>query len=463
MSQINKKIFREYDIRGLAGIDLDAAKVKLIGRAFASYLKKNGESLKVVVGRDNRLSSLEYLNALKEALVESGCEVIDIGLVVSPIYYFALQKFKASGSMVTASHNPKEYNGFKVNMVSGSICGAELQKLFAIIEKEDFISGSGKISEVEIVPAYLSMLQEKIKLVKPLKIVVDCGNGAASLFAESIMKNWGLEVIPLYCESDGNFPNHLADPVKLENMRELIAKVKETKADIGIGFDGDGDRLGVVDDQGNLIFGDLLMTLYYGEILPKYPRMTCLIEVKCSQILYERCAKFGGKPEFSKTGHALIKAKMKETGAKFAGEMSGHMFFADEYYGFDDAFYAAGRILRIITKENKKLSELLSAMPRYQITPEVRVETTDEAKFEIVADVVRHFKEKYEVITVDGARVNFPFGGWGLVRASNTQPALVVRAEAKNIDDLEKIKKILEEKLLTYPSIKKIDWSGKEG
>jgi len=464
MTKINTQIFREYDIRGLAEEDLNPEVVRLIGKSFASYLNKEGLLDKgVVVGRDNRLTSEAYSEALIEALVKSGVKVFDVGLVVSPIYYYAAMKLGANGMMITASHNPKEYNGFKVNTVNGSVAGAELQKLLPLIEAEDFVMGEGEVEEVDILTDYYAMLKEKITLDRPLKVVIDCGNGTASLFAEQVLKSWGCEVVPLFCESDGNFPNHIADPVKLENATDMIAKVAETGADLGIGFDGDGDRLGVVDEKGHMIFGDMMMILFYREILKKNPGMTCLVEVKCSEALYEECDKLGGKPAFSKTGHSLIKARMKEEGSKFAGEMSGHMFFADEFFGFDDAFYAAGRLLRIVAAQDKPLSELFADVPKYVSTPEVRVETTDGDKFKIVEQVVADFKKDYEVEDIDGARIIFPSGGWGLVRSSNTQPVLVVRAEAKNEDDLAKIKKTLEEKLLTFDSIKNIDWSGKEG
>ncbi|MBU1118505.1 phosphomannomutase/phosphoglucomutase [Patescibacteria group bacterium] len=461
MTDINKSIFREYDIRGIVGSDLTEENVEVLGKALGTYFKGKEEGT-VVVGRDNRLSSESYATALNKGLKSTGMTVIDIGLVVTPMCYYAAKMKEAAGVMITASHNPKEYNGFKIQTSTDSVCGDELQKVYEIMVSGEYAEGEGMIELWDVVPEYYAMLKDKITLERPLKVVIDCGNGTASLFAQDILEAWGCEVVSQYCESDGNFPHHTPDPVKVENAKILAEKVREENADLGIGFDGDGDRLGVVDEKGTMIYGDVLMVLFYDEILKDNEGMTCLIEVKCSEALYKECEKRGGVPEFSRTGHSLIKARMKETGSRFAGEMSGHMFFADEYYGFDDAFYAAGRLLRILAGSGGTFSELLSDVPAYVSTPEVRVKTTDDDKFTIVSDVQDYFKNDYDVVDVDGARINFPFGGWGLVRASNTQPVLVVRAEAKNEEDLEKIKSILEEKLTTYESIDHIDWTGSE-
>ncbi len=459
MAEINKQIFREYDIRGVADVDLDAEKMYFMGRALGSYMIRRGYR-KTAVGMDNRVTSEEYSESLIRGLVESGFEVFDIGLVISPISYYAVHHLDAPAVMITASHNPKEYNGVKLTLPGESVFGEELQKLYEIYAADDFIDGEGSVEKYDIVTRYRTMLTEKIILEKPLKVVIDCGNGTASVFAEQVLKDWGCEVIADFCESDGTFPNHTPDPVKVENAQRLGKRVVELGADLGIGYDGDGDRIGVVDEKGNMIYGDILMVLYYREVLARYPGIPCLIEVKCSQALYEECEKLGGKPEFYKTGHSLIKARMKELDAKFAGEMSGHIFFADEFYGFDDCFYASGRILRLLAQSGKPLSEMLADVPKYISTPEVRVATTDDEKFNIVTEVTEHFKDTYDVIDVDGARIQFPSGGWGLVRASNTQRVVVVRAEAKTEADLEEIKTVLEEKLLTFPSISEIDWSG---
>jgi phosphomannomutase/phosphoglucomutase len=302
------------------------------------------------------------------------------------------------------------------------------------------------------------MLREKIRLgPRRLRVALDCGNGTASLFAPDALAAWGVEVIPLYCESDPTFPHHHPDPVDAHNLRDLIALVRRERCDLGIGLDGDGDRIGVVDDQGAIIWGDLLMVLFWREILPRHPGADVLVEVKCSQVLVEEARRLGGRPFFYRTGHSLIKAKMREIGAVFAGEMSGHMFFADEYYGFDDALYAAGRLLRILSREARPLSALLADVPRYPITPEVRVACPDDRKFAVVAALVEAFKRTHEVIDVDGARVLFG-DGWGLVRASNTQPVLVVRAEARTPGALARIKGALADALARFPEVGRLDW-----
>jgi phosphomannomutase/phosphoglucomutase len=310
----------------------------------------------------------------------------------------------------------------------------------------------------DIVPIYRAMLKEKIRFgARRLRIVLDCGNGTAGLVAPQALEEWGVEVTCLYCDSDPRFPHHHPDPVQPENLKDLIATVRRTSADVGIGLDGDGDRIGVVDERGGIIWGDTLMILFWREILPKHPGTVGIVEVKCSQALYEEIARLGGRPIFYKTGHSLIKAKMKELGAVFTGEMSGHMFFADEYYGYDDAVYAAGRLLRILTRTDKRLSELLADVPRYQNTPEIRVNCPDEVKFEIVRKVTAEFKRKYEVVDVDGARVLFG-DGWGLIRASNTQPVLVLRAEAKTLEALAEIKQTLEDTLKKFPDVGPVHW-----
>jgi phosphomannomutase/phosphoglucomutase len=321
-----------------------------------------------------------------------------------------------------------------------------------------FPSGAGRAETRDLAGPYRAMLRDKIALgPRRLRVAVDCGNGTASLFAPEVLAEWGVDVVPLYCESDPRFPNHHPDPVDPKNLRDLIAAVRRERCDLGIGFDGDGDRIGVVDDQGRIVWGDILMILYWREILPKHPGADVIIEVKCSQALVEEVARLGGRPFFFRTGHSLIKAKMKEIGAVFTGEMSGHMFFADEYFGFDDAVYAAGRLLRILSNTDAPLSSLLADVPRYPITPEVRVACSDAHKFEVVAALVEAFKREREVIDVDGARVLFG-DGWGLVRASNTQPVLVLRAEARTEAALARIKAALEAALARYPEVGRPEW-----
>ena len=434
---MNKAIFRQYDIRGHADRDLTDDTVRLIGQAFGTYVQEQGTN-EVLVGRDNRLSSDRLHKMLLNGLLDSGCHVIDIGLVVTPILYFAREHFGISGGvMITGSHNPPEDNGFKLACGEGTIYGDQIIKLRDMITANKFRSGRGTLQVRDVVDSYLQMLTDKIKLGgRPLKVAVDCGNGTASLFAEKILNNWGCEVIPLYCESDGSFPNHQPDPVKTANLAQLKKTVLENRADLGVAYDGDADRLGVVDDQGNVVWGDKLMCLFWREILAKHPGALASVEVKCSQALVDEIKRLGGKPFLYKTGHSLIKAKMKETGAVFTGEMSGHMFFADEYYGYDDAFYATGRLLRILSQQDEPLSQLLADIPHYYSTAETRVPCPDEKKFQVVKNLVEQFRQQYEVIDIDGVRVLFD-DGWGLVRASNTQPVLVARCEAKTKEGLQ--------------------------
>jgi phosphomannomutase/phosphoglucomutase len=388
-----------------------------------------------------------------------GCDVIDIGEVVTPIVYYARIHFGIDGAiMITGSHNPPDENGFKISLGSGTIHGEEIQRLRQLMEKGEFATGKGSVEERDAVTTYMSMLRDKIELgSRPLKVAVDCGNGTAGFFAEKILRRWGVECYPLYCEPDAGFPNHQPDPVKTVNLVDLQRLVLEKGADLGVAYDGDADRLGVVDEKGNIIWGDMLMCLYWREILARRPGTSCIIEVKCSQALEDEVKRLGGNPFFYKTGHSLIKAKMKEVGAVFTGEMSGHMFFADEYYGYDDAFYATGRLLRILSQQEESLSELLSSVPRYYSTAETRVPCTDQDKFRIVDELVKYFQAEYDVIDVDGARVLFG-DGWGLVRASNTQPVLVARCEAKNQEELERICGIMKEALGKFPEVEEFEW-----
>ncbi|ADD02004.1 phosphoglucomutase/phosphomannomutase alpha/beta/alpha domain II [Thermoanaerobacter mathranii subsp. mathranii str. A3] len=449
--KLNENMFRMYDIRGVWGEDLTDETAEMIGKAFGTYVRQKGIK-DVLIGRDNRLSSRPLRDALVKGLTSTGCDVLDVGVLTTPAFYYSnfLYNYQA-GMMITASHNPPQFNGFKVMVGPSTIYGDELKKLYYLAEKGEFEKGTGNVKYAYPINAYVNMIKEKVKLgERKLKVVVDCGNGTGSYFYPDVIYNLGCEVYPLYCESDPTFPNHFPDPVKEENLKDLIEEVKRVNADLGIAFDGDGDRIGVVDEKGNIIWGDMLMILYWREIMKKHPGAEAIVEVKCSQALVEEIEKLGGKPIFFKTGHSLIKAKMKELGAVFTGEMSGHMFFADEYYGFDDAAYAAARLLRILSHTDKSLSELLADVPKYPATPEIRLECEDEKKFDVVNGVTEYFKEKgYDIIDVDGARVLFD-GGWGLVRASNTGPELIVRCEAKTEEKLEAIKKELSEALAKF-------------
>jgi len=459
-------VFREYDIRGKAYEDIDLDFCYWLGLAFGDKVRASGGE-KVVVGRDNRRSSPEFHRALVCGLEEAGCYVLDVGEVATPMLYFALEHLRIpDGIMITASHNPPDENGFKIAMNYSTIHGEEIRKLRRLMrmrmEKQEapkqFRLYSSRQARIDIDQPYLDMLMEKIALgPRKLKVVVDCGNGTPSPFVPRALRGWGCEVVELYCESDPDFPNHHPDPVVPANLRDLIAKVREEKADLGIAFDGDGDRLGVVDEQGNILWGDQLMILFWREILPRYPGCTALIEVKCSQALVEEVERLGGKPVFHRTGHSHIKASMKKMNVPFTGEMSGHLFFRDEYYGFDDALYAAGRLLRILSHTDRPLSELFADVPRYFATPETRVPCSEEAKQRILGRVKQFFQGKRDMIDVDGVRVQFP-DGWGLVRASNTQPILVLRAEAKTEAGLAEIKSELAKALHASSGGLSIQW-----
>jgi phosphomannomutase/phosphoglucomutase len=464
MAQINTQIFREYDIRGNAETDLNSEFIYLFGLASAAYFQELMET-KVLVGADNRVSSPRIKAILIAALTNAGCQVVDVGTVTTPLFYYSRVLYGINaGLMITASHNPAEFNGFKVTYGSGTIYGAEILKLRDLCLKlnretplRQRVVVAAKVERREPAAAYLKMLTEKLKLPRPLKVVIDCGNGTTSLWAQACFERLGCEVIPLFCESDGTFPNHHPDPVSSANLHSLRQTVLANRADLGIGFDGDGDRLGVVDDTGRIIWGDQLMVLYWREILPKHPGTTCIVEVKCSQGLVREIERLGGKSLFYKTGHSLIKAKMREIGAVFTGEMSGHMFFADEYYGFDDAFYAAGRLLRLLAASGQKLSALLSDLPQYYATAETRVPCADTDKFRVVEQFREKMRQIYQVIDVDGARVLYP-DGWGLVRASNTQPVIVARCEAQTQDGLEGITQEFKALLGSFPEIGAFSW-----
>ncbi|HBC94157.1 MAG TPA: phosphomannomutase [Pelotomaculum sp.] len=459
MPFINPQIFRQYDIRGVAARDLTDETIELLGKAFGTYVKDSGSS-KVIIGRDNRLSSARLRDAMTGGLTAAGCDVVDIGLVVTPLLYYARVHYGIDGGvMITGSHNPPDENGFKLALGNGTIYGDEIQKLKHMMTAGSFSSGRGRLEELDAVPPYLALLKDKIRLgPRKLKVAMDCGNGTASLFARQILEAWGCEVIPLYCDSDGSFPNHQPDPVKTANLAELRKAVMDTGADLGLAFDGDADRIGVVDESGGIIWGDMLMCLYWREIMARHPGAQAIIEVKCSQALVDEVVRLGGRPFFYKTGHSLIKAKMKEIGAVFTGEMSGHMFFADEYYGFDDAFYAAGRLLRILSNSREPLSNMIAQIPKYYSTAETRVPCPDQDKFKVVNGLVERFKRDHEVIDVDGVRVLFG-DGWGLVRASNTQPVLVARCEAKTTEGLTRICHTMQEALAGFPEVEAFEWS----
>jgi len=436
-------MFREYDIRGIAGKDMDTTDVVSIGKGIGTYLRRQGNT-DITVGRDCRVTSDLYSEKLIEGLLSTGCHVVDIGMCSTPVGYFSIRHLNKQGNvMVTASHNPPEYNGFKVCSGVDSVFGDQIQALLKLIENEDFETGDGRVETVDILTPYMNYLSKNISLDRPLRVGIDAGNGTAGVTSVPIIKALGCEVHDIYCEPDGTFPNHEADPTVLENMHDIVALVKEKKLDVGFGYDGDGDRIGVVDADGYLIYGDQLMIIFSREILSRKPGATFISEVKCSKTLYDDIEKNGGQAIMWKTGHSLIKQKMKTEKAELAGEMSGHIFFADRYFGFDDAVYASCRLLEILSSTGMKITDLLSDVPKTVNTPEIRVECPDHIKFKVVKEVTAHFKSRQDVIDIDGVRVLFP-DGWGLVRASNTQPALVLRFEAMTQNRLQEIREHVE-------------------
>ena len=456
---INSHIFRTYDIRGLNNQDLNEEKMKAIGMAFGTILKRFKQS-QCVVGRDARLTSPQFAKAVIEGLNATGVEVIDIGLVASPVFYFSSHYLKCgNGIMVTASHNPKDFNGCKMVFDFHPFFGEDLQRLLEIIQNDSFIIEedfkSTQNQEINIYDPYIENILNNIKIgPKKLKIVIDYGNGVGSVVGKDLYEKIGAEVISLYEEPDGNFPNHIADPTVPKNLVDLIAKVTETGADLGIAFDGDADRIGLVTEKGEIMYGDQILTILSRQTLSEVPGAKIITEVKASQAVTDDIIAHGGVPIIWKTGHSLIKAKMSEEKALLAGEMSGHIFFADrENKGYDDALYAGARIYEILSNSNLSLSKMLATIPKYYATPELRLECEESKKTETVAKIVKSFKERFNVLDIDGARVLFE-NGWCLVRQSNTEPVLIARAEGKTPEDLEQIKKILKEEVLKYPEIK---------
>jgi len=438
---INPNIFREYDIRGLVDKDLTPAVVETLGKGMGAYFRRQGKR-QVAVGRDCRLSSPSYAQALMKGLRSVGCDGVDLGTIPTPLLYFAIYyKGMEAGVMITGSHNPPEYNGFKMMSGHDTLYGDTIQEIFRLIRTNEIIAAKeGTQSAYDIVPEYMDYVVGNIKLRKKLKIVIDAGNGTGGVVAVPIFKRLGCDVVELYCEMDGRFPNHHPDPTLPEAMRDLIKKVSETKADFGIAYDGDADRIGVVDDEGHLIWGDQLLIFFSRDILKTHPGAAIISEVKATKVLYDEIAKLGGKPIMWKTGHSLIKKKIKEEKAVLAGEMSGHIFFADRFFGFDDAIYSSARLAELMSRSDRKLSEMRAGLPKTYSTPEIRVYASEEVKFKIVAEVRNELAKKVPIIDIDGVRAIYP-RGWGLVRASNTQAVLVLRFEAETEADLEAIQK----------------------
>ena len=448
---MNPRVFREYDIRGNADRDLDDGFVNLLGKAIGSHLKRAG-ARRITLGRDCRVHSPRLHKELKAGILSTGINIIDVGVVATPLLYFSVFHFDTDGGVqITGSHNPPEDNGFKILKGKSTIHGAEIQELRKAVEAQQFETGLGLLEERPIEPAYLEMAASKIELGKRrFKVVVDAGNGVGGT-AVPLLQKLGFDVTPIFIEPDGRFPNHHPDPTVEANVADLKAKVTEVGAEVGIALDGDADRIGVVDNKGRIIWGDQLMILFARSILKEVPGATFVSEVKCSKALYDEVAKAGGKAIMWKVGHSLIKEKMKAEGALLAGEMSGHIFFAHRYFGYDDAIYAAARLVELLTKSDETLDQIVDKLPKLYNTPELRHELSDEIKFEVVKRVVERFKATakdggHEVVDVDGARVTWK-DGWALVRASNTQAALVLRFEAETPERLQTIRTLVEGEL----------------
>ncbi len=467
--KIADHIFRQYDVRGRFGEDLTTDVAKALARAYAAVNRRRTgvDRPKVTVGRDVRLSSRALRDALMEGLTSSGVDSIDLGECPTPLQYFSMHTMDVNGGiMITGSHNPPEYNGFKISVGKETIHGEEIQELKEIINNE--VLGrtapdmeKGRVEELDIISRYIDFHAGNFKIdtERPIKVVVDAGNGTAGPVAPPLLRRVGCEVVELFCEPDGRFPNHHPDPTVPENLTQLIERVREDGADFGVAYDGDADRIGVVDERGEIVWGDQLMVIFARDILASSPGATIVGEVKCSQVMYDEIERMGGRAVMWKTGHSLIKSRMKELGAAMAGEMSGHIFFADRYFGFDDAIYATLRLVEILAKKRKSdprvsFSSLLSGLPSTIVTPEIRIDCPDEVKFEVIEklrDAVTGHKEEQgirKIVTIDGLRIIFE-GGWALVRASNTQPVLVLRFEAVDAELLERyrdfIRKLLEE------------------
>ncbi len=439
---IPRGIFREYDIRGIAGTDLTRETARLIGLGYAAYLREQGASGAIAVGRDNRPSGTELRNGLVAGLRECGLDVVDVGVVPTPITYWAQHNLDVVGGIqITGSHNPAEYNGFKLGLRTKSIYGQQIQRMYELIAAGVFPRGQGSLREEPLIDRYIDDVVARVgPLKRKLHVVADCGNGVGALVAPEMLRRLGVKTDLLFCESDGTFPNHHPDPTVVENVQDIIAAVKANGADLGVAFDGDADRIGVIDNTGEIIWGDYLLILYARDVLARTGSGQAIVfDVKCTQALPDAIEKAGGTPVMSRTGHSLVEEKMHETHAPIGGEMSGHMFFSEGYYGFDDALYGAARLIRIVADSGKSVRELLADVPRFVSTPEIRVHCADDRKFPLVEAAKRHFGAKYETIDIDGVRIQFEHG-WGLIRASNTQPVIVMRYEATTEEQLAAIR-----------------------
>lgn len=447
---MHPNIFREYDIRGIVGQHLTSETVSKLGRAIGTFFARNG-ARRIAVGYDARVSSPLFAELLTAGFNASGCDVIAVGMVPTPVLYHTVFTHDVDGGvMITGSHNPPDHNGFKICLGRSTLFGSQIQEIKEIAFAGKFAEGRGTVHHVSVLDEYCRDIVSRVSLgPRALKAVIDAGNGMGGVTAVPVYRELGVEMVKLFTEPDSNFPNHHPDPTVTENLQDTIRAVRETGADLGIAFDGDGDRIGIVDENGRIIWGDELMVLLSRSILETTPGATIIAEVKCSQNLFDDIAAHGGTPLMWKAGHSIIKAKMKETHAALAGEMSGHIFFADRFYGFDDATYAGARVLEILSKTDKPLSALLADLPETASTPELRVDCSDETKFDVVARVAEHYAGDHKVITIDGARIIFE-NGWGLVRASNTQAILVLRFEADSDEHLAAIRSNVEAKVAEF-------------
>ena len=448
---VNKYIFREYDIRGKVVDDFPPHVVTLLGRSFGTFVKRNGFR-EIALSGDIRLTTPDLMDHFKEGVLATGTDVINLGLLPTPTNYYSMFKLGVGGAVqITGSHNPPEFNGFKMSMDRKAVYGDSIQTLRKFIDENDFETGAGSEIKHDIGSDYKKMIVEKINIKRPMKVVMDCGNAAGSLNAPQIFKDLGIELTELFCEPDGTFPNHHPDPTVEENLADLIQTIQSGDYDIGVAFDGDADRVGVVDETGDVVWADQLMALFLPELIEKGDDI--LFDVKCSQALEDMIVKHGGTPVMWKTGHSLIKQKMYELGCKLGGEMSGHIFFADDYFGYDDGIYVAARIVQTLSRGNRKLSELKAELPVYHSTPEMRMACeSDEEKFRIAKEAAEYFTANYDCITVDGVRIKFG-DGWGLVRSSNTQPVIVCRFEANSHERMEEIKDLVLTKLQSIGSV----------
>lgn len=446
---VNPHIFRQYDIRGVVGSDVTADVAERIGRGFTTLVRRRlGKDAPVLaLGRDNRLSSNELADAVKRGMIAAGAQVIDVGLVPTPAHSFAMAYWQTDGGLqVTGSHNPPQYNGFKMAISGGSIYGEMIQEVLRIIQQDDYEAGEGRAENRAVLETYVREVSAKFSIARPVKVVVDCGNGTGSVIAVELLRALGpsVDVIPIFCESDGTFPNHHPDPVVDRNLVDIIAKVKETGADLGVAFDGDADRIGAIDDRGEIVRGDTLLLLYGLDLIEKRGKgQKVVFDVKCTQALPEVLEAAGGVPVLNATGHSLIKKRMKEEHALLAGELSGHIMFGNDYYGYDDALYGACLLIDIVARRQGTLSQWIDTFPKFVSTSELRYPATEETKFAIVQRAVEHFRRGHEVVDVDGARVLFG-DGWGLIRASNTEPVLVARYEARTPERLQEIRSEME-------------------